>query len=129
MSSKFILSIVCYFWATILPMGSLKIIESPEANVWVEEQKNVSLLCISEQPWQWCYWELETAIVKTLYQTGQEYTTLKTYDPRVQFFQLNEHSCGIQISGASPAEHQVFLIQKCLYSKILQIYSYTSNNK
>ena len=88
-------------------MGSLKIIESPEANIWVEEQKNVSLLCTSEQSWQWCYWELETAIVKTLYQTGQEYTTLKTYDPRVQFFQLNEYSCGIQISGASPGEHQV----------------------
>ena len=108
MSSTFIIPILCYFWAIVLPMGSLKIIESPEGNVWVEEQKNVSLLCTSEQPWQWCYWELETAIVKTLYQTGQEYTTLNTYDPRVQFFQLNENSCGIQISGASPSEHQVF---------------------
>ena len=108
MVSKFILPILFYFWMVVLPMCYLKIIESPDTNVWVKEQKNVSLLCTSQQPWQWCYWELETALVKTLYQTGQEYATLETYDPRVHFSNLDETSCGIQISGALPEEHQVY---------------------
>ena len=89
-------------------MSSLKIVDSPDTAVWVQEGNNVTLLCMSDQPWQWCYWERETLIETTRYQTGQEYTTLKTFDPQVQFFNLDESSCGIKISSALSKEHQVF---------------------
>ena len=108
MYSKMVISILCYFVSFILPMSSLKIVDSPDTAVWVKEGNNVTLLCTSDQPWQWCYWERETPFETTRYQTGQEYTTLKTFDPQVQFSYLDESSCGIKISGALSKEHQVF---------------------
>ena len=90
-------------------MSSLKILDSPDTAVWVKEGHNVTFLCTSDQPWQWCYWERETSAETTRYQIGQEYTTLNTFDPQVQFSNLDESSCGIKISGALSKEHQVLI--------------------
>ena len=117
MYSERIVTVLCYFLATILPMCSLKIIKSPNTNIWVEEKENATLLCTSDQPWQWCYWERETLTDKTMYQTVQEFTSLKTFDPRVQFHNLDETSCGIQILGAIPEEHQVYHSRLCFAIK------------
>ena len=108
-----------YLVTMIMPLSSLKIIQSPNHNVWVEEGKNVSLLCSTDHPWQWCYWEREISNNKSTYQIVQAFTTLDTYDPSIKFTQLQETSCGIQIIGASTGRHQVhILLVKVVYLQI-----------
>jgi hypothetical protein len=93
----------------VLPLGSLKILDSPDTNVWVEEGGNVSMHCTSDHPWQWCYWERDNSLNdKTIYQTVQEHTSLDTYNPSIKFSDLGKTSCGINILGASVEEHQVY---------------------
>ena len=118
---------MCYFLAIILPLCSLKIIDSPSSNIWGEEKQNATLLCTSDQSWQWCYWEHETLTGRIMYQTVQEFTSLKTFDPRVQFHDLDDTSCGIQILGALPDEHQVYYCRVCYERnevKLLLTYAY-----
>ena len=52
------------------PLSTLEIIQAPDSNVWVDEGKNTSLVCTSNQRWQWCYWERDTFNNKTVYQIG-----------------------------------------------------------
>ena len=116
-------SLICLL-ATILPLGSLKIVQSPDMNLWVEEGRNVSLVCASDHPWQFCYWEREILNNKTTYQTVQEYTSLDTYDPSIKFYDLQDTSCGIQIIGASLVKHQVLYLHLEFFLPFSMLYYY-----
>ena len=94
----------------LIPKSTLgvEIIQSPGESIWVEQGKDKSLVCTTNQRWEWCYWEHNNLQnEKTKYQTVQEYTTLQTGDPHITFTQLSETTCGIQILDAHPVEHQV----------------------
>ena len=100
------------FWlllvvAYVLSTSALDIIQSSGENVWVEEGRSVSLICTSNEPWQWCYWEHTTLKNKTLYQTVQEYTSLETEDPHIKFTKLSNITCGLQIIQAVVERDQV----------------------
>ena len=95
-------------------LGSCTMIHSPNENEWVEEGRNISLVCATDHPWQWCYWERDILNNKTIYQTVQEYNSLYTSDPSIKFVHLTEKSCGIQIVGASAKAHQV-----CVHRTVL----------
>ena len=92
-------------------LGSCAMVHSPKDNEWVEEGRNISLVCATDHPWQWCYWERDISNNKTIYQTVQEYNYLYTSDPSIKFVHLTEKSCGIQIVGASAEAHQVCLLK------------------
>ena len=92
-------------------LGSCTMVHSPKENEWVEEGRNISLVCATDHPWQWCYWERDISNNKTIYQTVQEYNSLYTSDPSIKFVHLTEKSCGIQIVGASAEAHQVCLFR------------------
>ena len=92
-------------------LGSCTMVHSPKENEWVEEGRNISLVCATDHPWQWCYWERDISNNKTIYQTVQEYNYLYTSDPSIKFVHLTEKSCGIQIVGASAEAHQVCLLK------------------
>ena len=100
-------------------LGSCAMVHSPKDNEWVEEGRNISLVCATDHPWQWCYWERDISNNKTIYQTVQEYNYLYTSDPSIKFVHLTEKSCGIQIVGASAQAHQV-----CLLRSIISILLY-----
>ena len=100
-------------------LGSCAMVHSPKDNEWVEEGRNISLVCATDHPWQWCYWERDISNNKTIYQTVQEYNSLYTSDPSIKFVHLTEKSCGIQIVGASAQAHQV-----CLLRTIISILLY-----
>ena len=87
----------------------MDIIESPDENVWVEQGKDTSLVCTTEERWQWCYWEHQIMDnnTKGRYQVVQEYITMETVDPQIKYTQLSETTCGIQILDANPKMHQV----------------------
>ena len=50
-----ILSVSVYF---LLLADGLEIIQPPPDSIWVRESETVELSCKSDQPWQWCYWEI-----------------------------------------------------------------------
>ena len=95
-------------------LGSCTMVHSPKENEWVEEGRNISLVCATDHPWQWCYWERDISNVKTIYQTVQEHNSLYTSDPSIKFVHLTEKSCGIQIVDASAQAHQVCLLRTIL---------------
>ena len=110
---------VCFFLSVTIRSGLFTMVHSPNENEWVEEGRNISLVCATDHPWQWCYWEKDISNNKTIYQTVQEYNSLYTSDPTIKFVHLTENSCGIQIVGASAKSHQVCpvsdLMQQQLY--------------
>ena len=118
---------VCFFLSITIRLGSFTMVHSPNENEWVEEGRNISLVCATDHPWQWCYWEKDISNNKTIYQTVQEYNSLYTSDPTIKFVHLTEKSCGIQIVGASANSHQVcpvsYLLQQQIYIK-LTLFSY-----
>ena len=102
-----VITCFCLVLMVVKKYNTLEIIQAPDMNVWVEERKNISLVCTSNHRWQWCYWEHDIFNKKTVYQTVQEYTSMDTYDPQIKFNQLLETSCGLEILDASTEKHQV----------------------
>ena len=39
--------------------SGLDIVVPPPDHVWVKESESVEFFCMSDQPWQWCYWEVQ----------------------------------------------------------------------
>ena len=94
----------------LIPKSSVgvDIIQSPDEHVWVEQGKDKSLVCETNQRWQWCFWEhTNVNLQKVKYQTVQEYITLETGDPQIKFTKLSKTTCGIKIADANPLAHQV----------------------
>ena len=119
MKMRYQLTYVCFFLSITIRLGLFTMVHSPNLNEWVEEGRNISLVCATDYPWQWCYWEKDISNNKTIYQTVQEYNSLYTSDPTIKFVHLTERSCGIQIVGASAKSHQV-----CPVSDLPQQQSY-----
>ena len=110
-----VLYLSCVFVIKIT--AAVNIVKSPDENVWVEQGKNVSLVCATDQQWQWCYWEHYdfTLKNKTIYQTVQEYTALDTPDPQIKFANMSNTTCGIQMLNVSQQQHQVRFVQSTLH--------------
>ena len=39
-------------------VSGLEIMDPPPDQLWVKESESTEFCCKSDQPWQWCYWEL-----------------------------------------------------------------------
>lgn len=39
---------------------ALKLVESPQGTVWLDQGQSRRFACESSSPWQWCYWEVVT---------------------------------------------------------------------
>ena len=115
---------VCFFLSVTIRSGLFTMVHSPNENEWVEEGRNISLVCATDHPWQWCYWEKDISNNKTIYQTVQEYNSLYTSDPTIKFVHLTEKSCGIQILGASAKSHQVCPVSNLLQQQLYILFSY-----
>ena len=89
-------------------LAGVEIVESPEAFTWIEQGEEKGLICTTNSGWQWCQWEHTTSdneVVK--YQIGQEFATLETVDPLISFTDMSETTCGIKITDADRAQHEV----------------------
>ena len=47
--------------SVVVAVTGLDITGPPPASVWVKQSESVELTCTSDQPWQWCYWEVQTS--------------------------------------------------------------------
>ena len=52
------LTLLLILLETIWFAAGLDIVESSPDLIWVKESESLELSCQSDQPWQWCYWEI-----------------------------------------------------------------------
>ena len=100
---------ICFILINIpSSLRAVEILRAPDENVWVQQGDSISLICSTNQKWEWCFWEhTNVANVKKKYQTVQKHTTLDTVDTQIKFTELSNTSCGIQILETDREKHEV----------------------
>ena len=84
-------------------VSGLEIVGSPPDLLWVNESESIQFGCTSNQPWQWCYWELTP--VEGL--ADQPAKTRKFQTHQVRFLQVHLYTNAQRTTSDPPASSSI----------------------